>query len=202
MKITEHDEAPDEAARGLPVLFIVDADQEARVATESALLRRFAPDYRVLTADSPETGLDALERLAHRGEEVALVAADLRLPGMDGIEFLERARALHRGAVRALLVAMDRRGTRIPFSALESLQRATALGRIDLWVVKGWVAPEELLYPHLQEALTAWTRANRPRHEVVRVVGELWSSRSHELRDVLARNTVPFGFYATDTEEG
>ncbi len=200
--MTKHDETPDEAALGLPVLFIVDADQEARVATESALLRRFAPDYRVLTADSPEAGLDALERLAHRGEEVALVAADLRLPGMDGIEFLERARALHRRAIRALLVAMDRRGTRIPFGALGSLQHATALGRIDFWVVKGWVAPEELLYPHLQEALTAWTRANRPRHEVVRVVGERWSPRSHELRDTLARNTVPFGFYASDSDEG
>ena len=81
-------ETPDGTTPGPPVLFIVDADREARVATESALLRRFAPDYRVLTADSAEAGLDALERLAQQGEEVALVAADLHLPGMDGIEFL------------------------------------------------------------------------------------------------------------------
>jgi len=200
--MTKHDETPDEATLDLPVLFIVDADQKARVATETALLRRFAPDYQVLTADSPEAGLEALGQLAHRGEEVALVAADLHLPGMDGVEFLERARTLHRRAIRALLVAMDRRGTRIPFSELETLQSATALGRIDLWVVKGWLAPEELLYPHFQEALTTWTRANRPRHEVVRVVGERWSSRSHQLRDVLARNTVPFGFYAADSDKG
>ncbi len=184
------------------MLLIVDADQNARVATETALLRRFAPDYRVLTADSSEAALDLLERLAQRGEEVALVAADLRLPGTDGIEFLERARALHRRAMRALLIAMDRRGTRIPFGELESLQRATTLGRIDLWVVKGWIAPEELLYPHLQEALTTWTRANRSRHEVVRLVGERWSAGSHQLRDTLARNTVPFGFYAADSDEG
>jgi thioredoxin reductase (NADPH) len=203
MRSTKHNGASaDELAPGPPVLFIVDADREARIATESALLRRFAPDYRVLTADSPETGLEGLQRLAHRGEEVALVAADLRLPGTDGIAFLERARALHRRAIRALLVAMDRRGTRIPFGELQSLQRATALGRIDFWAVKGWAAPEELLYPQIQEALSAWTRANRPRHEVVRVVGERWSSRSHELRDALTRNTVPFGFYASDSEEG
>lgn len=200
--MSKHDETPDGAALGLPVLLIVDADRAARVAIESALLRRFAPDYRVLTADSSEAGLEALQRLAQRGEEVALVAADLRLPGVDGIEFLARARALHRHAMRALLVAMDRRGTRIPFEALESLQRATALGRIDFWVVKGWVAPEELLYPQIQEGLTAWTRANRPRHEVMRVVGEHWSPRSHELREALARNTVPFGFYAADSDEG
>ncbi len=200
--MTKHEETSNRAALGLPVLFIVDADGAARVAMESALLRRFAPDYRVLTAGSSEAGLEALQRLAQRGEEVALVAADLRLPRVDGIEFLAQARAMHRHAMRALLVAMDRRGTRVPFDALESLQRATALGRIDFWVVKGWAAPEELLYPQIQEALTAWTRANRPRHEVMRIVGEPWSPHSHELREALARNTVPFGFYAADSDEG
>jgi thioredoxin reductase (NADPH) len=198
----KHDETPAALAPDLPVLFIVDAGDEARRATAAALHRRFAPDYRVLAAGSPEAGLEALERLAQQGEAVALVAADLQLPGMDGVEFLGRVRALHPQAMRSLLVAMDRRGTRIPFGALEALQRATALGRIDLWVVKGWIAPEELLYPQIQEALTTWTRANRPRHEVLRVVGESWSPRSHELRETLARNTVPFGFYAADSAKG
>ncbi|HEU5012982.1 MAG TPA: FAD-dependent oxidoreductase [Roseiflexaceae bacterium] len=198
----KHDAMPDEAAHDLPVLLIVDADRKDRVATESALLRRFAPDYRVLTAASAAAGLDALERLAHQGNEVALVAADLDLSEMDGIAFLERARALHRCAMRALFVDMDNRGTRIPFAALDALQRATALGRIDFWVVKGWRAPEELLYPYIQEALTAWTKTNRPHHAVFRVVGERWSPRSHELRDVIARNTVPFRFYDVDSDEG
>jgi thioredoxin reductase (NADPH) len=200
--MTKDTESADGSAFGLPVLFIVDADRAARVAIESALLRRFVSDYRVLTADSAKAGLDVLDRLARQGDEVALVASDLRLPEMDGVEFLGRARGLHRGASRALLVAMDQRGTRIPFGELEALQRATALGRIDFWVLKGWEAPEELLYPQIQEALTGWTRANHPRHEVMRVVGERWSPRSHELRDALARNTVPFGFYASDSDEG
>jgi thioredoxin reductase (NADPH) len=194
--------SPGGTTPGLPVLFLVDADRAALAATESALARRFGADYRVLTADSAEVGLAALEQLAHHGDEVALVAADLRLPGTDGIEFLGRARALHPGAGRALLVAMDRRGTPIPFGDLSSLQRATALGRIDFWTLKGSESPEELLYPHVQEALTAWTRANRPRHEVVRVVGERWAPRSHALRDALARNSVPFAFFAADSEEG
>jgi thioredoxin reductase (NADPH) len=197
-----HAETPTGATPGPPVLFIADADEEARVAAESTLRRRFGADYRVLTAASAAGGLDTLEQLAQQGDKVALVAADLRLPGTDGIAFLERTRTLHPGASRALLVALDRRGTRIPFGELEQLQRATALGRIDFWVVKGSDSPEELVYPHVQEALTAWTRANRPRHEVVRVVGEQWSPRSHDLRDNLARNTVPFGFYAVDSEEG
>lgn len=185
-----------------PVLFVVDADQQARSEIESALLRRFGADYQVVTASSAEDGLDALKRLAERGEEVALVAADLHLPGADGVEFLENAHALHGRARRALLIAMDHRGTRLPSGAMGALKRATALGRIDLSILKGWVTPEEWFYPQVQEALAVWTKAHRPRYEAVRVIGERWSSRSHELRDALARNTVPFGFYAVDSDQG
>jgi thioredoxin reductase (NADPH) len=187
---------------GAPVLLVVDADAAARAATASALARRFGHDYRVVTADAPEAGLDTLERLAEGGDQVALVAADLHLPGMDGVEFLERAHVLHRSASRVLLVAMDRYHTRIPFTELATLQRATALGRIDFSVVKGWATPEEWLYPQVQEALSAWTMANGPRHVVYRIIGEQWSPRSHALRDLLTRNSVPFEFHPADSRTG
>jgi thioredoxin reductase (NADPH) len=87
---------------------------------------------------------------------------------MDGVEFLERAHALHPRSWRVLLVAMDRYHTRVPFTELATLQRATALGRIDFSVVKGRVTPEEWLYPQIQEALTAWTITHRPGHVVCR----------------------------------
>ena len=121
---------------------------------------------------------------------------------MGGVEFIEQAHALHPRAMRALLLAMDERGTRIPFGALPAVQRATALGRIDLTLLKGWVTPEEWLYPAVQTALSAWTRGNRPHHEVVRIVGERWSPASQRLRDALTRNTVPIGFYAIESDEG
>jgi thioredoxin reductase (NADPH) len=185
-----------------PVLFIVDADQEARLVTESALARRFGADYRVLAAGTAQDGLDRLQRLADRGHRVALVAADLHLPGVDGVQFLERAHVLHPGASRVLLVSMDQYHTRIPFTELPTLQRATALGRIDFWVVKGWINPEEWLYPQVQEALTAWTIANGSHHVVYRIVGEQWAPRSHELRDLLTRNGVPIEFYPADSDKG
>jgi thioredoxin reductase (NADPH) len=186
------------AALPPPVLLIVDADPQACAVTESALARRFGPDYRVLAATSPQGGLGALQRLADHDGDVALVAADLHLPGMDGVEFLERAHALHPNSWRVLLVAMDRYHTQLPFTELATLQRATALGRIDFSVVKGWVTPEEWLYPQIQEALSAWTITHRPSHVIYRVVGEQWAPRSHELRDTLARNSIPFEFYAAD----
>src|SRR5206468_1932464 len=100
---------------------------------------------------------------------------DLRLPDIGGVEFLQRARALHPDASRVLLLAMDRYHTRVPFTELTTLQRATALGLIDFAVVKGWVTPEEWLYPQVQEALTAWTLAHRPTHVVYQIVGEQWA---------------------------
>ena len=185
-----------------PILFVLDADSKNPGELERVLSRRYGADYRVVAERSQAAGLAALEQLARQGDDVALVAADLHLPGMDGVEFLARARTLHPRAVRALLVAMDRRGTRIPFDDLGSIQRATALGRIDFWVLKGCEAPEELIYPQIQRALTGWTRTNRPRHVVMRVVGEPWSASSHLVREALARNTVPFAFYAADSAEG
>ena len=175
------------AAPGCPVLFIADADPLARFAVESALARRFGPDYRVLAVGTPVDALTELQRLADDGGEVALVAADLRLPGMDGVDVRPRAHALHPGSWRVLLLGMDRYHTLIPFTELATLRRATALGQIDFSVVKGWVTPEEWLYPQIQEALTAWTITHRPRHVVYRIVGDQWAPRSHELRDLLTR---------------
>jgi thioredoxin reductase (NADPH) len=193
---------PAEAAAACPVLFIVDPDTEARARTVSALARRFGPDYSVQSAESASAGLADLERMAQAGTPVALVAADLHLPGTDGIDLLDRAHQLHRDASRVLLVAMDQHHTRIPFTELATLQRATALGRIDTFVVKGWVTPEEWLYPQVQEALTAWALAHRPRHVVFRIVGDQWSLRSHQLRDFLSRNGVPIEFAAADSQRG
>jgi thioredoxin reductase (NADPH) len=183
-----------------PVLLVVDGAPDDLCLVTRALERRFGADYRLSTAAAPAEALELLARLAREATPVALVAADLRLPGMDGVELLRRAHALHPGAGRALFVAMDH-ATGMG-AAMDPLLRASALGQIDFWILKGWVSPEEWLYPQVQEALSAWANAHRPRHEHVRLVGEQWSPRSHEVRDLLTRNTVPFGFYAADSDEG
>jgi thioredoxin reductase (NADPH) len=200
--VAEHPKPAHTASSAPPVLVIVDGDTQARSATEAVLVRRFEPDYHIVTADSATTGLAVSEKLASQGAEVAIVAADLKLPGMDGVAFLELAHELHRDASRVLLLAMDRYHTQIPLSELATLQQATALGRIDFWIVKGWVTPEEWLYPQVQDALSAWTIAHRSHHVVYRIVGEQWERRSHDLRDILTRNGVPFEFYPVDSAEG
>ena len=189
--------------RGLPVLFLVDANAEARERIASALTRRFGADYEVRAAGTEAEGLAMLAQLANEGARVALIAADLALTGDEGgITFLERAHLTHPHASRVLLVAIDRRGTRIPFDSLPALQRATALNRIDFWVVKGGFSPEEWLYLRVQEALSTWTRLHGLHHEVLRIVGDRWSPPSHELCETMARNTIPYGFYPSDSEGG
>jgi thioredoxin reductase (NADPH) len=187
---------------GVPVLLVVDADPQALKTTAADLDRRFAPDYRVRTADSAAAGLVILERLTRAGEQVALVAAALHLPDDDGVALLERAAGLHRGIARLLLFEMDHHHTQIPFTELPALQRASALGQIDFWIVKGWVNPEEWLYPRVQEALSAWSKVHRPSHTVYRVVGQEWEPRCHDLRDGLTVNGVPFVFHPPDSDSG
>jgi thioredoxin reductase (NADPH) len=184
------------------VLLIVGADPQDVRTTAAALARRFTPDYRVLTAGSAASGLAELDRLARRRDEVALVAADQHLPDDDGVAFLEQAAALHRGTARVLLFEMDHHHTQIPFTELPALQRATALGQIDFWMVKGWVNPEEWLYPQVQEALSAWSTTHRTSHVVYRVVGEQWDPRCHDLRDGLTVNGVPFVFHPRNSDIG
>jgi thioredoxin reductase (NADPH) len=185
-----------------PVLLIVDPDPEDRQTTATALTRRFSPDYRITTADSATAGLKSLRRLTDLGEQVALIAAELRLPDSDGVAFLEQAAALHRGIARVLLTAMDEHHTRIPFTELPVLQRAIALGQIDFFLVKGWVNPEEWLYPQIQEALTAWSTGHRTGHVVYRIVGEQWTPRCSDMRDFLTRNGVPFSFHDAGSDRG
>ena len=144
-----------------PLILIVDPDPKARSVMEDALQRRFGQDYRILTAGSAEGALQTLRQLASEREDVAIVGAELHLDDVDGVDFLERAQALHPRTMRALLLSMDERGTRIPFGALPAVQRATALGRIDLTVLKGWVTPEEWLYPWLYPAIQTALKIGR-----------------------------------------
>ncbi|WP_341358276.1 FAD-dependent oxidoreductase [Georgenia sp. M64] len=182
-----------------PVIVVVDANDDDRGRTCAALNRRFGPDYTVLPAASAEAGLDTLRSLARDGAEVAMVLADLHL---GGVTLLEAAHALHPGAGRVLLFAMDRHHTHIPFGELETLQRAVALGQIDFQLAKGWVDPEEWFYPQVQEWLSAWTKAHRPHFVIYRLVGEQWTRRTHQLLDLLTRNGVPFDFHPADSPEG
>jgi thioredoxin reductase (NADPH) len=140
--------------------------------------------------------MSMLRRFRDEGREIAMIVADFQMGSADGIEFLDGAQAEHPNAKRALLSTLGHREAAAP------IHRAMALGEIDLVLPWPWKAPEESLYPLVSEALGAWWRAHRPRFERVRIIGEQWDARCHELRDLGTRNSVPYGFYPASSPTG
>src|SRR5215211_6790641 len=179
-----------------PVLVGVDNDPDALARLEHELRERYGSYYRVVCEGSPEAGMQMLRDLRAAGEEVAVVLAEGWMSGMAGTEFLTRAHRLYPGAKRALLFERGNRTTREP------ILQAMALGQIDSYVPKPERPPDEEFHRSIALFLEEWTKDYRPASVAVRIVGEPWSARCHELRDVLSRSGVPHAFSSADSKEG
>jgi thioredoxin reductase (NADPH) len=168
----------------LPILLTVDDDPEVSRALARDLRQQYAEDYRIRRAESGQAGLDALKELKLRNEKVGLLLADHRMPEMTGVEFLEQARKLYPKARRVLLTAYADTD-----AAIAAINRAD----VHYYLLKPWDPPQEKLFPVLDDLLDDWKMADRLKtDERVRVVGHRWSARSHEVKDFLTRNQVPF----------
>ncbi|HEY6673369.1 MAG TPA: hypothetical protein VIZ59_00520 [Rubrobacteraceae bacterium] len=179
-----------------PVLLVVEDNPEDLELIAHELLKRYGEDYHVVCESSTEAGMKRLRECESAGEDVALVLADQWVPQMTGAEFLARARDVYPDTKRVLLVSQGDSTIREP------LLRSTALGEIDYYVVKPWHSPDEAFHRVVTEFLDEWTSAHRPGFVALRVVGERWSARSHEIRDLWSRSGVPLEFHAADSEEG
>ena len=178
-----------------PTILIVDDEPAALASMLDALTRRFGGDYRVEPHLSAPSALDAVARLKADGEEIALVIADQWMPGMTGDEFLGQVRAIEPTAKRALLVAWGDR------EASPVILQACALGKLDNYLYKPWVPAEVHLYPYVSEFLAEWTRLHRPGMELIHIVGDELSTRANEIRELLDRNGIPYGFHPTGTPQ-
>jgi thioredoxin reductase (NADPH) len=179
-----------------PVLLAVDDDPNTLGRIEHELRQRYGSYYRVACEGSPEAGMRTLQDLRAADKEVAVVLADQWMPGMTGVEFLTHTRPLYPGAKRALLFERGNRTTREP------ILQAMALGQIDYYVPKPERPPDEEFHRCIAQFLEEWARDYRPASVAVRLVGEPWSARSHELRDVLSRSGIPHAFSSADSKEG
>jgi thioredoxin reductase (NADPH) len=180
-----------------PVLVAVADDGDVLAVLQVALRRRFGADYQVLAERSPIAALQTLERLRRDDVAVAVVIADQWMPQMTGLELLARARQLHPTARRLLLCGIWDSSVNQPMS------QAMTLGRLDGWVVKPWEPAEEYLYLPVTEQLSEWLRATgQPGFAPIQIVGQQWAPRSHELRDLLDRNAIPYRFFPHDSEAG
>jgi thioredoxin reductase (NADPH) len=166
-----------------PILLAVDDDVSVLEAVVQDLRRHYGATYRVMRAASGQAALDTLAQLTTRQEPVALILSDQRMPGMTGVEFLERARALYPEARRVLLTA---------YADTEAAIRAINTARIHYYLNKPWDPPEEKLYPVLTDLLEDWLAGYQPPFEGLRVIGHRWSLKDHKVRSFLSRNHVPY----------
>src|ERR1035441_3626638 len=173
-----------------PILLTVDDDPEVLRAVERDLRRRYAERYRVLRADSGAAALEALRALKRRGDSVALLLVDQRMPQMTGVEFLGQAMELFPSAKRVLLTA---------YADTDAAIQAINSARIHHYLLKPWDPPEEHLYPVLDDLLEDWMGSFRPAFEGVRVLGTRWSPQCYAIRDFLARNQAPYQWIDVET---
>ncbi|UUU26790.1 FAD-dependent oxidoreductase [Streptomyces sp. DSM 40750] len=175
------------------VILTVDDDPGVSRAVARDLRRRYGESYRIVRAESGEAALEALRELKLRGDQVAVVLADYRMPQMNGIEFLEQALDVYPGARRILLTAYA--DTNAAIDAINVID-------LDHYLLKPWDPPEEKLYPVVDDLLQAWRAADRTCVGTTKVVGHRWSARSSGVREFLARNQVPYRWYSSDEPEG
>ena len=171
-------------------MLTIDDDPDVLKAIERDLRHRYARSYRILSASSGQAALDLLDRLRERGEPVALMLADHRMPHMTGIEFLARAVERLPDAKRVLLTA---------YADTDAAIRAINEIKLHYYLLKPWDPPEQNLYPVLDDLLEDWKGNYRPAFEGIRVLGTRWSPRAYELREFLARNQVPYRFLDVET---
>ncbi len=176
-----------------PILLTVDDDPGVSRAVARDLRRHYGESFRVVRAESGPQALETLRELKLRGDVVAVLLADHRMPAMSGVEFLEEAMDLFPLARRALLTAYADTGAAI---------QAINVVDLDHYLLKPWDPPEEKLYPVVDSLIELWRAGDERPASRTQVVGHRWSSHSFEVRDFLARNSVPYRWLTSEEPEG
>ncbi|HWB94961.1 MAG TPA: FAD-dependent oxidoreductase [Puia sp.] len=167
----------------LPILFVIDDDVQVLRAITRDLRTQFRQHYRILSTSSVKEALDSLLDLKNKGETIAVFVSDQRMPEMEGVEFLQKAREFFPDAKRVLLTAYS--DTDAAIKAINNVQ-------LDYYLMKPWDPPEEKLYPIISELLDDWQNTYRPAFRGIKVIGYQFSPKSHEIKEFLSGNLVPY----------
>jgi len=168
-----------------PAIVTVDDDPQVLNAVERDLRARYASDYRIVGATSGAEALEAVTALKKRGDEIALFLVDQRMPAMTGTEFLLEAAPSYPNARTVLLTAYA--------DTDAAIQAINDVG-LDHYMLKPWSPPEDRLYPVLDDLLDDWKANTDAPYDGIRVLGTTWSPSTHETKDFLARNQIPYRF--------
>ncbi|HET9665401.1 MAG TPA: FAD-dependent oxidoreductase [Desertimonas sp.] len=176
-----------------PVILTVDDDPAVSRAVARDLRRHYGENYRIVRAESGPDALETLAELKLRGDAVAVFVADYRMPQMSGTEFLEEAMDLYPLARRVLLTA---------YADTHAAIEAINVVDLDHYLLKPWDPPEEKLYPVIDAMIDSYLASGETAARETKVVGHRWSAPSFEVRDFLARNSVPYRWVSSEEPEG
>jgi thioredoxin reductase (NADPH) len=174
-----------------PILFVVDDDEVVLRAIVRDLRSKYRKDYRILSTTSAIEALASLKELKAKNEMVALFLSDQRMPELDGVSYLEQAKEFFPDAKRVLLTA---------YSETNAAIKAINQVKLDYYLLKPWDPPEEKLFPIITDLLEDWQAGYKPEFEGIKLVGYQFSPHSHEIKDFLAGNLIPYRWY--DITEG
>lgn len=172
-------------------ILAVDDDRAVLNAVERDLRQKYGRDYRILKADSGSVALDSLKQLLERGEAVALLLVDQRMPQMTGTQFLAEALKLYPEAKKVLLTA---------YADTEAAIMGINTVGLDYYLMKPWDPPQENLYPVLDDLLDTWKAEAHLPFEGIRMIGSLWSPGCHTIKEFLVRHQIPYHWIDFDTQ--
>jgi thioredoxin reductase (NADPH) len=173
-----------------PVLWAVDDDPQVLAAVRRDLRAKYRDDYTIVGATSGEQALATIKELKTRGDAVAMILTDQRMPGMQGTDLLAGSLDLYPQAKRVLLTA---------YSDISAAVRAINEAHVDHYLSKPWDPPEEHLYPVVDELLDSWQIEQVPEAKGLRLIGDQWAPRSHAIKTFLSSNLIPYRWYDVAT---
>ena len=194
-----------------PVLMAVDHDPGSLRTLDGVLRRRYGHDYLIMSEASPPAALGRLRELRAAGPPVAVVMAAATMTEAPAAEFLVQARGIHPSTKRVLVVPRGGPAApslRVPVPLVADRQAATPLlhaiahGMIDAYLPAPGAGRDEGFHRAVSELLEEWAYEAAPALPAVRIIARQQSARAHELRDLLARNSVPYVFHAADSADG
>jgi thioredoxin reductase (NADPH) len=166
-----------------PIIFSIDDDQQVLNAITRDLKSKYSTTYKIISTTSAKEALERLTELRNEAKPVAMFVCDQRMPEMEGVEFLEKAIKIFPEAKRILLTA---------YSDTEAAINAINRVQLDYYLMKPWDPAEEKLYPLLDDLLVDWQSDYEPDFKGIRVIGYQYSPLSHNIKDYLAGNLVPY----------
>src|ERR1700761_9113010 len=173
-----------------PIIFSIDDDQQVLRAISRDLKTQYNSDYKIISTTSAKEALDALTDLKNTGDTVAMFVVDQRMPEMEGVDFLQKAIKIYPDAKRVLLTA---------YSDTEAAIKAINVVQLDYYLTKPWNPPEEKLYPVIDDLLDDWQSHYTPDFKGIKLIGYQFSPKSHEIKDYLAGNLIPYRWFDIET---